>query len=104
LLSSPDNSQSKHSRIEQACSFKISESFEETLENYANWHLGRVSTINSRENIMRARDIALAKCLDVQQTFGDNDPECMARRFVNDIPLWLEDRKNRNDTEEPENE
>ncbi|RAO74322.1 uncharacterized protein BHQ10_010334 [Talaromyces amestolkiae] len=110
-LSCSYGDQSKSSRIEQAHSFKISESFEEALENYANWHLGRVSTVNSREHIIRARDIALEKCLDLQQIFIDNDPESfpgvaigMARRFANDIPLWLEDREHRNGTEEPENE
>ena len=70
-----------------------------------------MSTVNSRENIIRARDIALEKCLDLQQIFVDNNPESfpgvaigMARRFANDIPLWLKDREHRNDTEEPENE
>lgn len=70
-----------------------------------------MSTINSRENIIRARDIALAKCLDLQQIFVDNNPEsfpgvaiAMARRFANDVPLSLEHREHKNDAEEPENE
>ncbi|GFF61848.1 conserved hypothetical protein [Aspergillus udagawae] len=97
------------SRIEQLRSMKIPEPFEVALEEYTQWHLTRVSTASSRENIMRAHDIALENCLDLKQILSDNDPEFyhkqgvkigVARRFADDIPLWLEDRENRNDTEE----
>jgi hypothetical protein len=58
-----------------------------------------VSTVNSRENITQARDITWEKCLDLQQNFIDNNLESfpgvaigMARRFANNISLWLKDR------------
>jgi hypothetical protein len=97
------------SRIEQLHSMKIPGPFEVTLKEYTQWHLTRVSTASSRDNIMKAHDIALENGLDLKQIFSDNNPEFFhkqgvkigfARRFGDDIPLWLEDRENRNDTED----
>lgn len=38
---------------------------EAVVEEYANWHLSRVNSDSYKENIMRARDIALENCLDL---------------------------------------
>ena len=107
LVSSSYGDQSKSSRIEQASLFRIPEPFEEALVNYANWHLRRVSTINSRDYIITARDIALAQCLDLQRIFIDNDtgsfPGVAIGMAANDVPLWLEHREHGNDADEPEN-
>lgn len=38
---------------------------EAVVEEYANWNLSWVNSDSYKENIMRARDIALENCLDL---------------------------------------
>ncbi|KAF4209650.1 hypothetical protein CNMCM5878_005036 [Aspergillus fumigatiaffinis] len=75
---------------------------EAVVEEYANWHLSRVNSDSYKENIKRARDIALENCLDLGQIRAEN-PEFfvkqgvkigVARRFVSHTKLWLEEREN----------
>lgn len=75
---------------------------EAAVEEYANWHLSRVNSNSYKENIKKARDIALDNCFDLWQIQGEN-PDFfvkqgvkigVARRFVSDTRLWLEEREN----------
>lgn len=72
------------------------------VEEYANWHLSRVSSDAYKENIKKAQDIALENCLDLGQIRAEN-PEFfvkqgvkigVARRFVRHTKLWLDEREN----------
>ncbi|KAJ8147377.1 hypothetical protein LV157_008672, partial [Aspergillus fumigatus] len=74
---------------------------EAVVEEYANWHLSRVNSDSYKENIKKARDIALENCLDLGQIRTEN-PEFfvkqgvkigVARRFVSHTKLWLEERE-----------
>jgi len=65
---------------------------------YATWHLSRVSSETFRENIQKARDVALENCLDLKQIHDDQDADFFvknggkagaARRFVSDIARWV---------------
>ncbi|OJD23816.1 hypothetical protein ACJ73_04829 [Blastomyces percursus] len=71
--------------------------------------LSRVSTGSFKDNINKARDIALENCLDLKQIFADEDPNVFlkhgvkmsaTRRFISDIPLWIEYRKRKRTTED----
>jgi hypothetical protein len=76
---------------------------EETVEEYTNWHLEKVSTENFKENIRRARDIVLENCLDLGQLHNPNiGAEFLVKegvkigvayRFVSDTTKWLKQRK-----------
>ena len=70
------------SRIEQLRSMKFPEPFEVTLEEYTQWHLTWVSTASSRDNIMKAHDIALKNGLDLKQIFSDTNPEFFHKQGV----------------------
>jgi hypothetical protein len=68
------------------------------VEEYAKWHLSRVSSEIFKENIRKARDVTLAHCLDLKQIHDHIEPDFFdkedvkigaARRWVNDIPLWI---------------
>ncbi|KAJ5223962.1 hypothetical protein N7468_008504 [Penicillium chermesinum] len=80
-----------------------------TVEEYAIWHQSRVSSEAFRENIQKARDVALENCLDLKQIHEDQDPEFFvkhgvkagaARRFVSDIAQWVMRQGNANGREE----
>ncbi|EED22758.1 conserved hypothetical protein [Talaromyces stipitatus ATCC 10500] len=75
---------------------------EAALEEYTEWQLSRVETEQFIHNIKKARDIAFENCLDLKQICTDKNPGYFyeqgvkigaARRFVNDVLLWIEDRK-----------
>jgi hypothetical protein len=61
-----------------------------------------VSSDAYKENIEKARDIALENCLDLGQIHAENPDFFVkqgvkigaARRFVSHIRLWLEEKKN----------
>lgn len=68
------------------------------VNNYTIWHQSRMSSEAFKENIQKARDVALESCLDLKQIFEDQDPGFfvkqgvkvgVARRFVNDISHWV---------------
>lgn len=71
------------------------------VEEYAIWHQSRVINETFRENIQKARDVALENCLDLKQIHEDQNPEYFikhgvkagaARRFVTDIGYWANRR------------
>lgn len=73
---------------------------EVAVEENAKWHLSRVGTESYKENIKKARDIALDNCLDISQIRGES-PDFfvqhgvaigVARRFVGHTTLWLKER------------
>ncbi|KAL2811012.1 hypothetical protein BDW59DRAFT_179413 [Aspergillus cavernicola] len=75
---------------------------EAVVGDYANWHLSRVNSESYRENIRRARDIALDNCFDLGQISREN-PEFfvkqgvkigVARRFVSHTGIWRDQRDN----------
>jgi hypothetical protein len=45
------------------------------VKEYATWHQSRVSSEIFRENIQKARDVALENCLDLKQIHADQDPD-----------------------------
>ncbi|KAJ5703721.1 hypothetical protein N7493_010859 [Penicillium malachiteum] len=68
------------------------------VKEYAIWHQSRVSSETFRENIQKARDVALENCLDLKQIHDDQDADFFvkngvkagaARRFVSDIARWV---------------
>ncbi|GCB28273.1 hypothetical protein AAWM_11158 [Aspergillus awamori] len=73
---------------------------EVAVENYAAWQLSRVNTESFKDNIIKARDIALNNCLDLKQIYQDQDPGFFinqgvklgaARRFVTEINVWVQE-------------
>lgn len=68
------------------------------LDEYTEWQQSRVSNEAFRDNLNKARDVALQNCLDLMQIYEDQDPGFFvkygvklgtARRFVRDIGLWV---------------
>lgn len=45
------------------------------VKEYATWHQPRVSSETFRENIQKARDLALENCLGLKQIHEDQDPD-----------------------------
>ncbi|KAF7174220.1 hypothetical protein CNMCM5623_006758 [Aspergillus felis] len=99
LSSSSGTEASMSSRADYA---DIPGPLEAVVEEYANWHLSRVSSDSYKENIKKARDIALENCFDLGQIQAE-DPDFFvkqgvkigaARRFVGHIRLWLEEKEN----------
>lgn len=75
------------------------------VDEYTEWQQSRVSNEAFRENINKARDVALENCLDLMQIYEDQDPSFFvkqgvkvsaARRFVRDISLWMKRCKEAN--------
>jgi hypothetical protein len=71
------------------------------VEEYAEWQQSRVRNETFRDNIKKAHDVTRENCLDLMQTFEDQDPGFFvrhgvkvsaARRFVRDIGLWVKQR------------
>lgn len=65
---------------------------------YTEWQQSRVSNEAFRDNIAKARDVALENCFDLMQVHKDQDPDFFvkhgvklgaARRFVEDIGYWV---------------
>ncbi|KAI2734473.1 hypothetical protein DTO013E5_9156 [Penicillium roqueforti] len=52
------------------------------VKEYATWHQSRVSSETSRENIQKARDVALEYCLDLKQIHEDQDPDFFVKHGV----------------------
>lgn len=72
------------------------------VEEYAIWHQSRVANETFKENIQKARDVALENYLDLKQIHEDQNPEYFvkhgvkaraARRFVGDIGCWANRRE-----------
>ncbi|KAJ5117390.1 hypothetical protein N7448_011022 [Penicillium atrosanguineum] len=68
------------------------------VKEYATWHQSRVSSDTFRENIQKARDVALEDCLDLKQIPEDQDSDFFvkngvkagaAQRFVSNIARWV---------------
>lgn len=68
------------------------------VEEYSTWQQSRVSREILKADIRKARDLALANGLDLQQVHGDQDPDFfikhgisvgVARRFVSEIIQWV---------------
>lgn len=67
------------------------------VEEYSKWQQSRVSRDILKDDICKARDLALANGLDLQQIHCDQDPDFfikqgisvgVARRFVSEISQW----------------
>lgn len=67
------------------------------VEEYSKWQQSRVSRYILKDDIRKARDLALANSLDLQQIHCDQDPDFfikqgisvgVARRFVSEITQW----------------
>lgn len=78
----------------------ITGSVEVVVEEYANWHLSRVSTDSYKENFRKARDIALEYCFGLEQIRAE-DPDFfvkqgvklgVARMFVGQTSRWVKER------------
>lgn len=102
LTSSSGGTETSPSRTTQADSIDIPGSLEEVVE-YSNWQLSRVNTELFRDNIKKARDITLENCLDIKQIRDEIDLEFfvkqgvkigVARKFVNEINLWVDHKIN----------
>ncbi|KAF9883091.1 hypothetical protein FE257_004099 [Aspergillus nanangensis] len=74
---------------------------EVALDEYSSWQKSRVISQKYQDGIDKARDVALDNGLDLKQIHGDQDPDFfikhgvkigVARRFVNEIPRWAEER------------
>lgn len=68
------------------------------VEEYSDWQQSRVSSEILKDDIRKARDLALANGLDLRQIHSDQDPEFfikqgvkvgVARRFVCEITEWV---------------
>lgn len=74
---------------------------ESAVEEYATWHLSRVGTDSYKENIRKARDIALENCFDIAQIRGESPDFFVSQgvaigaacRFVGHTRLWLKERE-----------
>jgi hypothetical protein len=55
---------------------------EAVVEEYANWHLSRVNSDSYKENIMKAREIALDNCLDLGQIRAES-PDFFPQGLLN---------------------
>lgn len=64
-----------------ADSIDISGLLEVAVEEYTNWNLSRVGTESFKENIKKARDVALSKCLDLKQIRRKN-PDFFVKQGV----------------------
>lgn len=49
------------------------------VKEYATWHQSRVKSETFRENIQKARDVALENCLDLKQIHDDQDADCFVK-------------------------
>lgn len=96
------------SRTTQMDSIDIPGLLDVAVEEYTNWQQSRVSSKIFKDNINKARDIALENCLDLKQIFFDQDPDFfitrgvkigVARRFVSDIIIWFKEYKQNKDCE-----
>lgn len=98
-MPAPAGTEVTPSRPSRTDSIVITGLLDIAVEEYTDWHQSRVSSETFRENIQRARDVALENCLDLKQIYEDQDPGFfikhgvkvgVARRFVSDIGHWLE--------------
>lgn len=71
------------------------------VEKYSSWQKSRVVSQRYKDDIDKARDIALENGLDLKQIDGDQDPEFfiklgvkigVARRFVHEIRKWVDEQ------------
>ena len=103
LASSSGGNETISSQTTQVDPIDIPGALEEVVKEYSNWQLSQVNTELFRDNIKNARDIALNNCLDIRQIRDELNPEFfiergvkigVARRFVNDINLWVNHKIN----------
>ncbi|PGG97887.1 hypothetical protein AJ79_09059 [Helicocarpus griseus UAMH5409] len=68
------------------------------VREYSSWQQSRVECTTLKDNIDKARDVALMNGLDLEQIYKDQDPDFfiqqgvkvgVARRFVCDISTWI---------------
>jgi hypothetical protein len=80
---------------------KITGPRDEAVKAYSKWQESNVIDVVLKEDFRKARDVALANGLDLEQVYKDQDPDFfikngikigIARRFVSDITEWLEQR------------
>jgi hypothetical protein len=73
-----------------------------TVEEYSKWPMSRVKRDDVREGVQRIRDIALKEGLDLMQIYQYQDSNYfikddvqagVAKRFVREIPDWVEQYK-----------
>nr|KMM69072.1 hypothetical protein CPAG_05395 [Coccidioides posadasii RMSCC 3488] len=69
-----------------------------TVREYSSWQQSQVECTTLKNNIDKARDVALVNGLDLEQIYKDQDPDFfiqqgvkvgVARRFVRDISTWI---------------
>jgi hypothetical protein len=79
------------------------------VNEYSDWQQSKVNDEILKIEFRRARDVALADGLDLEQVYEDQDPEFfithgvkrgIARRFVSDIEDWVKRYKRNVDIEE----
>lgn len=67
------------------------------VREYSTWHQSRVDSQMLKDNIEKARDVAITNGLNLKQIAKDEDPDFfikhgvivgVARRFVDDIREW----------------
>lgn len=97
-VSVPTGSELTNPASQQNASLDIPGLLDKAVEEYAIWHQLRVGSESFKENIQKARDVALENCLDLKQIHQDQDPGFFvkhgvkagaARRFVSDISDWV---------------
>jgi hypothetical protein len=71
---------------------------DKAVREYSSWHQSRVDCQTLKDDIKKARDVALTNGLDLKQIHEDKDPIFfikhgvkvgVARRFVQDIRDWV---------------
>ncbi|KAI2868504.1 hypothetical protein CBS63078_11258 [Aspergillus niger] len=74
---------------------------EVAVEEYSSWQKSQVVSQRYKDDIDRARDVALENGLDLEQIYGDQDPDFfikhgvrigVARRFVKEIRKWADEQ------------
>jgi hypothetical protein len=72
------------------------------VEKYSEWQMSRVKRDDLRKGVERIRDFALKDGLDLVQIHQDQDPDYfireniqsgVAKRFIREIPQWVEQHK-----------
>ncbi|KAJ5291476.1 hypothetical protein N7478_000727 [Penicillium angulare] len=99
LVADSIDSATYHPKISTPGLIEIPGLHDVAVEEYSDWQQSRVSRENLKDDIRKARDLALANGLDLQQIHGDQNPEFftkqgislgVARRFVSEIVQWAQ--------------
>ncbi|KAL3954469.1 hypothetical protein ACCO45_010032 [Purpureocillium lilacinum] len=103
-----DAKQHPEQRISHAQNTSVSRSLllsipglrDEAVEVYCKWHCSKVRSKDQKKAYVLARDLTLARSLDLELVHEDNDAqfhidngvsEGVARRFVRDVQIFLEE-------------